>query len=55
MNVLMGMAPYANENLSNKSYETFKKYICENRTVLYFENISGVWRNEMIKKFQKTY
>lgn len=50
---LMGMAPYAPDSLTEKSYHVLKKYFSLDESGLYFVNKSGVWGHELIRKFQK--
>ncbi len=50
---LMGLAPYAPEKLSQKSYEVLKTYFKLDESGLYFVNQSGVWGHELIRRFQK--
>jgi carbamoyltransferase len=50
---LMGMAPYSPDFLTEKAYKVFKKYIKLDKSGLSFENTSGVYGNQLIKKLHK--
>ena len=50
---LMVMAPYSPDFLTKKSYNVFKKYIQLDKSGLSFENISGVYGNQLIRKLHK--
>ncbi len=52
---LMGMAPYANEQYTNSSYDIFLKYLKLSKDGLGFENPTRLWGNSLLKAMRKDF
>lgn len=53
---VMGLAPYSKDEHIQKAYNEFKKMVRINpKNPLIFENVSGVWKWQYLKKLQKVF
>ena len=53
---VMGLAPYAKESYASKTYDFIKDWFMINsKSKIIFENNSGLWRWQYLKKFQKMF